>query len=293
MKGIIICTRKDAYTVYNPIAKSVISAQASGLFRHQGLKPKVGDYIMYQLMNDKEAYITELLPRFNDLERPAICNIDQAFVVFSIKEPEFNTNLLDRFLTILNFSNIKTVIVCSKWDLIEDRETINKYVTYYEKLGYEVIKTSSKPAEEPAITKIKTMLKDKVSVVAGQSGVGKSTLLNIISPSLNLVTQEISQALGRGKHTTRHVELIPIEEGWIADTPGFGIMDFTGMTESDIAQSFPEFFKLSENCKYKGCLHQNEPHCKVKEALLDGTILRSRYENYLNFLDECRKLRKW
>lgn len=293
MKGLITCLKSGDYRIQDLESKQIMWAKASGLFRHHKEKPKVGDYVEYQLMNDSTAYITKLENRFNDLVRPAVCNIDQAFVVFSVKDPDFNTNLLDRFLTILNYNNIEAILIFTKWDLLNDVETIEikKYEEYYKSIGYHIINVSKN--DDSNKQAIIDLLKDKITVITGQSGVGKSTILNLLDENLNLEVNDISYVLGRGKHTTRHVELYPLYDGMIADTPGFGIMDFTGMDDIDIAHSFKEFFEESANCKYNGCLHINEPSCRIKKLVDENKILKSRYENYLGFIEENKKQRKW
>ena len=292
MRGLITCLKSGDYMILDLDTKQTMQAKASGLFRHHGQKPKVGDYVEYQLMNDTKAYITKLEDRKNDLVRPAICNIDQAFVVFSVKDPDFNTNLLDRFLTILNYNNIDAILIFTKWDLLtkDEEKEIKVYQEYYEKIGYRVIEVDKNSDVELFQQTIKDLLKDKITVITGQSGVGKSTILNILDDKLNLTVNDISYALGRGKHTTRHVEIYQLYDGMLADTPGFGIMDFSGMDEIDIAQSFKEFFEYSKECKYKGCLHINEPNCKVKQKVESNEIIKSRYENYLCFIEESKNL---
>lgn len=290
-KGIITCLIAGEYTVYDNETKQYLKGKPRGIFRIKDSTLKVGDKVCYEL-NDDKMVITELLPRTNDLVRPAIANVEQAFVVFSVKEPVLNLNLLDRFITILEFSKIKPIIVLNKWDLltVDEIEEVEKVKKYYEKIGYMVIKTSTK---NRLIDELAIHIKDHISVITGQSGVGKSSLLNVLAPELMLTTNEISKALNRGKHTTRHVELLNILDGWIADTPGFGLLEFIDMEEYDIAHSFIEFFEASNECKYNGCLHLNEPKCKVKDEIEKGNILSSRYENYKQFIDEVRKRKKW
>lgn len=290
-KGIITCLIAGEYTIYDSDSKSYLKGKPRGLFRIKADTLKVGDFVDYEIQVD-QVVITKLHKRINELVRPNISNIDQAFVVFSVKEPDINFNLLDRFLVILEYSNITPVIVFNKWDLLDENEMIitNKVKEYYESIGYKVITTSAKLG---LIDQLGPMIKDHVSVIAGQSGVGKSSLLNVLDPNLNISTNEISKALNRGKHTTRHVELINLLDGWVADTPGFGIMDFIDMDEVDVSHSFVELFNISNNCKYNGCLHLNEPKCAVKEAVKNGEILESRYENYKQFVEEIKNRKKW
>ena len=290
MEAIIIKSISGEYTVYDSLNKKTYRAKASGKFRMLKTTPKVGDKIVCQIIDDKNAYITEIMPRKNDLIRPFIANIDQAIVITSVKEPSFNSNLLDRFLTILSYNNIKAIIVFSKWDLLTrvEEEEMVKIEKYYQKIGYETYRTGNDLSNE-----IEQLFNDKISVITGQSGVGKSSLINRLDENLSLATSAISKALGRGKHTTRHTELHFLKGGLVADTPGFGLLEFSDMNEIDVAQNFVEFFELSEGCKYKGCLHLNEPSCKVKEAVEAKTILRSRYENYQQFINEVKKTRKW
>ena len=224
--------------------------------------------------------------------RPPIANINQALLLFSVKHPDFNDNLLDRFLSIIEFNNIKPILIFSKWDLLNEEEVkvIEPIISYYQNIGYKIFRFSK---FEPLDPEIRSLIDDNISVVTGQSGVGKSTLLNKIDNSWQLKTDEISLALGRGKHTTREVSLMPAGKGWIADTPGFGILEFEGMDEIDISHSSDEFFELSNKCNFQGCLHEKEPGCAVKAALSEGKILKSRYDNYLGFINEVKSKRKW
>ncbi len=292
MTARIISLLADLYKIQDLETKEVLSGKATGLFRYKKMSPKVGDIVEYDKLPDNQIYITKIHDRKNDLVRPAISNIDQAIVVMSVLEPSFNDNLLDRFLTILEFNNIDAIILFSKWDLLDKVEEMEKVFNYYKSLGYQCYKVSTK-LDTFDNKQISSLFKGKVSVLTGQSGVGKSSLLNYLYPNLTLKTNEISKALGRGKHTTRHVELLELSEGLVADTPGFGTMDFSGFAEIDIMHSFKEFFEYSKECKYNGCLHIKEPHCMVKAKLDSGEILKTRYTNYLQFIEECKKLRKW
>jgi ribosome biogenesis GTPase len=294
MRALIISHQKELYYLYNLETQETVPAKARGKFRLIGTNPKVGDYVEYQMMDDNTAYIVDVEKRHNDLIRPYIANVDQALLLFSVKRPDFNPNLLDRFLAIMTFNNIPCVIIYTKWDLLneEEQKEMLKICEYYRSIGFPYLAFSTKVPSPNDLDDIKAVIKGKISVITGQSGVGKSSLINCLAPHLNIKTAEISLALGRGKHTTRHVELIPMYDGWVADTPGFGIVDFDSMDEMDLAHSFVEFFEASSECRFNSCLHQNEPGCAVKDKI-GTTILLSRYENYLLFLDEISKLRKW
>ena len=291
-KGLITCLVAGQYTIYDLDTKTTSVAKPRGVFRIKGISPKVGDYVEYT-EGVGESIITKLETRTTDLVRPAVCNVSQAFVVFSVKEPDLNLNLLDRFITILEFYNIVPILIFNKWDLLTDKkekESIEKIIEYYHNIGYDTIITSAK---ENLLNELSNYIEGHISVITGQSGVGKSSLLNTLDPTFSIKTNDISKALNRGKHTTRHVELLQLGDGWIADTPGFGTMDFIDMNEVDVSHSFIEFFKESADCKYNGCLHLNEPHCAVKKLVDEKTILPSRYENYVQFITETKSKRKW
>lgn len=291
-KGLITCLIAGQYTIYDLDDQNVSIAKPRGIFRIKGVSPKVGDYVEYN-KNAGDATITSIEKRTTNLVRPAICNISQAFVVFSVKEPELNLNLLDRFITILEYYNIVPILVFNKWDLLTDQKEIEEVISiidYYKGIGYKTIITSAKAS---LLNELSAHIDNNISVITGQSGVGKSSLINIIDPQFAIKTESISKALNRGKHTTRHVELLKINNGWLADTPGFGTMEFIDMNEVDVSHSFVEFFEESSNCKYNGCLHISEPYCKIKELVNNNVILKSRYENYLQFIEEIKSKRKW
>ncbi|MBU8740609.1 ribosome small subunit-dependent GTPase A [Bacillus licheniformis] len=267
----------------------VIQCRGRGVFRKNKVTPLVGDDVVYQADNDKEGYILEIKDRFNELVRPPISNVDQAVLVFSAKEPTFSTSLLDRFLVLVEAGDIRPIICITKMDLVDDdalKEQIHQYAEDYRNIGYSVYLTSMKNGR--GIEDIIPHFQDKITVFAGQSGVGKSSLLNAISPDLELKTAGISAHLGRGKHTTRHVELIDINGGLVADTPGFSSLEFAGIEAEDLGQTFLEIGEKSAECKFRGCLHIKEPNCAVKRAVENGEIAQYRYNHYVEFLTEIK-----
>ncbi|MFD3445455.1 ribosome small subunit-dependent GTPase A [Microbacteriaceae bacterium 4G12] len=266
----------------------ITQCRGRGVFRKNKITPLVGDQVVFQAENPTDGYILEILERKNELVRPPIANVDQAILVFSAVEPTFNPLLLDRFLVLIEFNHIKPIICISKTDLA-DRETVHKiedYVNDYRKIGYDVLFTSS--TVEESVEELRPFLHDRISVVAGQSGVGKSTLLNMLRPELELKTSGISSHLGRGKHTTRHVELIEVGTGLVADTPGFSSLDFIDIEVEDLTNCFPELKEYSQSCKFRCCTHLSEPKCAVKKAVEEKEIPHYRYENYVEFVSEIR-----
>ena len=274
MQGIIIKNISNDYVVKSK--DLLCTCKARGKFRRENITPIVGDNCIF---DENKKYITEILPRRTELVRPPIANIDQAFIITSVKEPEFSSNLLDKLLCIIEYNNITPVICFTKLDLLEpeEKEKTEKIINYYKTIGYKVYKNTE-------IEEIKKQFKERVTVFTGQSGAGKSTLLNKLNPELNLKTNIISQALGRGKHTTRHVELIEMFDGLIADTPGFSSISFIGMKNEDIRDNFIEFNEYRHLCEYKDCMHISEENCEIKKQVNQKNILETRYENYIKFL---------
>ena len=275
MVGKIIKQISNDYTV--KVDNKLYVCKARGKFRNKGVTPLVGEKVV---IDENNNYILEIMNRKNELDRPSISNIDQVVIVTSVKIPDFSSNLLDKLLTIIEFNNIKPVICFTKLDLLNEveLEEIKEIMDYYVKIGYEVYSNTD--------SNLKDIFKDKITVFAGQSGAGKSSLLNRLDNSLNLEIGEVSIALGRGKHTTRHTELIEILDGYIADTPGFSSIDFRGMEKSDIRDNFIEFNEYRDDCEYKDCMHINELKCAIKDKVNDNTIKLSRYENYLKFVEK-------
>ncbi|WP_274309420.1 ribosome small subunit-dependent GTPase A [Solibacillus daqui] len=264
----------------------LIQCRARGIFRNRGESPLVGDFVEYSYDGESDGSIDKILERHNSLVRPPIANVDQALLVFSAKEPDFNTILLDRFLVVLESFRVQPIIILTKLDLLnnDERANLQHYINDYKEIGYEIIETFKD--DETLMEKLEPILKDKTSVLAGQSGVGKSTLLNTLLPDLDLKTGIISKSLGRGKHTTRHVELIEVCGGLLADTPGFSSFDFDTIEKEELTACLPEFLRTSEDCKFRGCLHMKEPKCAVKQAVEVGEIRAYRYEHYEQFLQE-------
>ena len=275
MEGIIIKNISNDYTVRTN-NNDLVVCKPRGKFRNDKLTPLVGDKVV---IDKDEKVILEIKKRKNELIRPRVANIDQAIIVTSVKHPDFDSFLLDKLLTIISFNNIKPIICFTKLDLLNNKEleTINNYMKYYEKIGYTVTNNQNKQ-------EIFSLIKDKVTVFTGQSGVGKSSLLNILDKNLELKTNDISYALNRGKHTTRHTELFEVCEGFLVDTPGFSCVDFNDMSKLDIRDNMNEMFDNLHNCKYRDCLHIKEDGCYVKKLVEEKEILESRYENYKNFL---------
>ena len=280
-KGLITKLTGGLYTVRDESNNSH-ELKARGKFRHTKESPKVGDRVMFD-----DEFIKELLPRDNNLSRPALANIDQAIIINSCKEPDFSFNLLDRFLLLIEHESITPVIVLTKTDLMSEVELneLKINMKYYEPF-YKVIYTSTVTNE--GSEEFKNIFKDKVSMFAGQTGAGKSSLLNILDTSLNLKTGIISKALGRGKHTTRHSQLHDLFGGLVADTPGFSKLEFYDIKEEEVPDCFVDSFELSSECKFRGCTHINEPKCKVKSEVENGNIIQSRYYNYKLILDEIK-----
>jgi len=292
-KGIILKSLAGFYDVEDSITREIITCRGRGLFRKDGFVLLVGDRVSYDVNDDGSGYITEAQPRQNQLVRPPIANVDKALVVFSAKEPDFNLKFLDRLLAVIEAKSIMPIILISKIDLLsaDEQAELDPILHYYRSINYTVIELSSHKGV--GLDLVKELVDHQLIVVCGQSGVGKSSLLNAIDEALNIEVNEISKALGRGKHTTRHVELHKLAGGLVADTPGFSALDLAELEAEDLREAFVEFVTAQDDCKFRGCLHVNEPKCAVKAGVENGEILKTRYENYLQLLGEiqARKVR--
>lgn len=277
MQGKIIKNISDLYTVLSKSQKYICKAR--GKFRNNKLTPLVGDEVLF---DDKELIINEILPRSNELNRPNVANIDYALIVTSVVRPSISYQLLDKLIINCIKNHIKPIIIITKTDLITKDEIteINHNLLYYDRMGYKVFKNTE-------LEKILKYIDNKFVVVTGQTGAGKSTFINHINPDLKIDTNEISEALGRGKHTTRHTEAYQIGNTFIIDTPGFGSSNLLSITKDELPTLFEEFNNYQ--CKFKNCKHINEKDCEIKKALLDNKILPSRYDNYLKFMEEVNE----
>jgi len=285
-EGRIIKALSGFYYVQS--GNEVYACKGRGVFRKKKINPLVGDFVLFDKTNHQEGYITEVKPRKNELVRPPIANVNQAVVIASAKMPDFNPLLLDRFLVLNEAKGIKPIIFITKMDLptVEERKVIEGYQQDYEQIGYPVELIVSDEGSD--IMHVEHYFKNKVTVIMGQSGVGKSSVINALNPLLLIETDEISLRLGRGKHTTRFVELVKVADGLVADTPGFSSIDVDRMEAEALASYFPEMKAEQENCRFRGCLHHKEPNCAVKKAVEKGDITTYRYENYSRFLEEIQ-----
>lgn len=267
--------------------------KAKGIFRKDKKKPLVGDYVEIKVLDveAKEGSVEKILPRTNELIRPAVANIDQAIVIFAVNDPKPNFMLLDRFLVTMEYQNVPVVICFNKMDLgtKEELETLQEV---YGRCGYEVLFTSA--AKQQGVRELQKLLRGKTSAVAGPSGVGKSSLTNLLQDEISMETGEISKKLGRGKHTTRHSQLIAIgDDTYLMDTPGFSSLYIEGMEKEELKDYFPEFRPYEGQCKYQGCVHIHEPQCSVKAALERGELNSLRYEDYVGIYNELKEKRRY
>lgn len=270
----------------------VYQTRGRGIFRKEGLTPLVGDYVSFSAENKQEGRLEKVAERKNQLDRPPVANVDMGMIIMSAVEPDFSAQLLDRFLVQLYANQIQPVVFITKIDLASQNhlDQIEETMAYYQSLAIpSFYSDNTQKISESEMKRLDRLIQDKTVVFIGQSGAGKSTLLNKIDPSLDLNTGEISQSLGRGRHTTRHVELIPILSGLIADTPGFSSLQFQEIEAEELRRYFPDFLSRQGDCKFRSCLHKNEPKCAVKEAVTKGEILESRYNSYLLFLKEIEE----
>lgn len=286
IEGLIIKALSGFYDVL--VDEKVYTCKGRGVFRKKNITPLVGDHVTISINDDGSGTIENVLERKNELVRPPIVNVDQAIIVSSIVYPDFSPLLLDRFLVLVEYKNIEPLIVLTKSDLATDEQlkNVNNYVDAYKKIGYDILVVAK--TMDDLQDKLFPYLEDKISVISGQSGVGKSTLLNQLDENLKIETADISRSLGRGKHTTRHVELFKLGKGFVADTPGFSALEFDEIEAEELRLCFPEFIPIQEQCKFRGCMHLNEPKCAIKLAVENKEIKQFRYDHYVNFLEEIR-----
>ncbi len=269
--------------------KGICECKAKGVFRNQNIKPMVGDNVEVDILDEENltGNITRIMERKNSLIRPVVANIDQALVVFALKDPKPNFNLLDRFLVMMERQDIPCVLCLNKMDLEEEKE-IKFIEQLYQKAGYMVLCTSTK--ENRGLEQVRDYLKGKTTALAGPSGVGKSSMLNAIFCEEKAQTGQVSEKIGRGKHTTRHTEIFSLgEDTYLMDTPGFSSL-YTDeqMEKEDLKSYYPEFWSYEGKCRFLGCVHVDEPDCAVKDAVQSGAIGESRYENYKLMFQEIK-----
>ncbi len=292
MQGKIVKGIAGFYYVH-VAGSGVYECKAKGVFRKENIKPLVGDDVEIEVLDEKdmEGSITKILPRKNDLIRPAVANIDQALVVFAVTQPDPHFNLLDRFLVMMERKEIPTVLCFNKTDIAEE-PLITELEQIYRGCGYPVLFTSAR--EEENIGKLKDLLKGKTTAIAGPSGVGKSSLINLLQSEVKMETGSISRKIARGKHTTRHSELLVLgEDSYIMDTPGFSSLYVNDFEKEELKYCFPEFTPYEGRCRFNGCDHIHEPGCAVKAAVEDGKIHRVRYEDYTEMYRELKERKRY
>lgn len=292
MQGKIVKGIAGFYYIH-VVESGVYECKAKGIFRKEKIKPLVGDNVKIEIIdeNEKTGNITEILPRKNELIRPAVANIDQALVVFAVTRPSPHFSLLDRFLVMMESKHIPVILCFNKEDIADDFQ-IKALEKIYSGCGYPCIFTSA--LEQRNIEQVKVLLTGKTTAIAGPSGVGKSSMINVLQPEANMETGDISQKIERGKHTTRHSELFLIDaDSYIMDTPGFSSLYMSDFEKEDLQYFFPEFEEFEGTCRFDGCSHTHEPDCSVKNAVSDGKIASVRYDSYKKIYEELKDKRRY
>lgn len=292
MNGRIVKGIGGFYYVHVP-DEGIYECRAKGIFRNRNEKPLVGDLVDMDITDSDKMLgnITDILPRKNRLLRPACANVDQTLIVFAAAAPQPNMHLLDSFLVNMEYENIQTVICFNKTDLA-DGAALDAYMSSYENSRARVIHICAKDGD--GFDTLEDILSGKMTVLAGPSGVGKSSIMNRLYPEAMAATGDISKKLGRGRHTTRHSEIFCInEDTYLMDTPGFSSLSLPDIGVDEVKDYFAEFGRYTDACRFQGCIHRNEPECGIKGAVKDGLIPKSRYESYILMLDEIESRKKW
>jgi ribosome biogenesis GTPase len=294
--GLIVKALSGYYYVLPDGGGEPVQCRARGVFKKRGTTPLVGDRVRFSVTPSGEGTVDEVFPRTTELVRPPVANADTMLLVSSVVKPDLSLLLMDRFLVHAEHAGLEAIVVITKEDLLDpaadgEHNPVEQAKAIYGAAGYTVLSCSVKKGT--GLDEVRRALAGRLTVIAGQSGVGKSSLLNGVIPGVSLMTGEVSDKLGRGRHTTRHVELIAHPDGgFVADTPGFSQLDFAGIEAGGLSACFPEFAALADGCKFRGCLHQNEPSCAVMEAAEDGRVAESRYRHYLQFLAEIQQTKR-
>lgn len=292
MQGKIVKGISGFYYVH-VVESGIYECKAKGIFRQQKMKPLVGDDVEIDIISEEKKIgnVAAILPRKNALIRPAVANVDQALLIFAAASPNPNFNLLDRFLVMMGRQDVPVILCFNKCDLITEEQQ-QEIASIYEASGCKILFVSAK--KELGLKELQKILEGKTTTVAGPSGVGKSSLINLLAPEACMETGEISKKIERGRHTTRHAELIQLKgDGYIMDTPGFSSLYLPEMEKEELQDCYPEFAAFEPYCRFQGCSHISEPDCGVKEALSEGKIHPVRYENYCQLYGELKDRKKY
>lgn len=288
LEGVVVKAYNSYYYVQDN--QKMIMCTLRGRFKKERFSLLVGDRVGYEVTNEDKGVIEEILPRQSRLIRPMVANVDQVVLTFAAANPDMNTVLIDRFLVLAELSHLEIILCINKMDYADIRE-VDPVIDLYRNIGYTVLPLAAKTGW--GLEALRDRLDDKITVFAGPSGVGKSTLLNALQPGLALATGSVSEKIGRGKHTTRYVQLLPFaESGFVVDTPGFSLAEVNYLEEKDIMHCFREFHPLIEDCKFSSCLHLREPQCAVKQAVADGSVSQQRYDSYREIVLEIQANKK-